>query len=109
MVRALAQEQLAGAGYRVLTAANGAEALALCRQTAATITLLVTDVIMPGLNGKELFEQLSITRPALRVVYISGYSDDILGHQGVLTPGTHFIAKPFTLHSFLRVVEGALR
>jgi PAS domain S-box-containing protein len=108
MVRALAEEQLAGRGYHVLTAADGPRALALVRNSAAEITLLVTDVIMPGMNGKELYEALCPLRPGLRVVYISGYSDDILGHQGVLTPGTHFIAKPFTLHSFLRVVEAAL-
>jgi two-component system cell cycle sensor histidine kinase/response regulator CckA len=95
-VRAIARDTLERAGYRVLPAANGAEALAIAATHTDAIDLLVTDVIMPGMNGRELAEALSVARPGLRVLFASGYSGNLLLDQGALAPGVTLLDKPFT-------------
>src|SRR5207249_3027696 len=81
-VRDLVQRVLRGEGYDVLTARDGAEALALCGRHGGTIDLLVTDLIMPSLGGTELVARLAPRRPGMRVLYLSGYSEDVLEEQG---------------------------
>ncbi len=93
-VREMVAETLRGRGYEVLAASSGRDALTAAR-AHETIDLLVTDLIMPGMNGAELAEQLQIDRPDVEVLYMSGYLDDDLLHRD-LSPGRNFLAKPFT-------------
>jgi len=83
-------------GYQVLTAGTPADALRLAEKHPGEIHLLVTDVIMPGLNGKELSERLRALYPELRCLFMSGYTDDVIAHLGILDEGVHFISKPFS-------------
>ncbi len=94
-VRRQARRVLAERGYRVIEAANPAAALAAV-EGGGRIDLLLTDVVMPGMSGRELAERLSSAHPALRVLYMSGYTDEAIVHHGVLLPGTHFLQKPFS-------------
>jgi len=94
-LRRLAGQVLRASGYRVLEAASGEEATALCRRFGVAIPLLITDVIMPGINGRTLADRLRDMRPGLKVLYISGYTEDLLELQGPLAPGTAFLQKPF--------------
>ena len=95
-VRAIAKRILEGCGYTVLTAANGEEALSVSQGHAGPIHLLLTDVVMAKLGGPALAARLSASRPATRVLFISGHTDDRLGRHGVLEEGTNFLGKPFT-------------
>jgi PAS domain S-box-containing protein len=95
-VRAIAREALERAGYHVLAAPDGASALALAEGHIGTIDILVTDVIMPGMNGRELAETLGALRPGLPVLFASGYTDNVLADQGALPPGVALLDKPFT-------------
>ena len=95
-LRTVAKRALEAAGYTVLVAAGGQEALLACARHKGEIHLLLTDVVMPGMNGRAVARELSLTRPGLKVLYMSGYTDSAIGHHGVLTPGTHFLGKPFT-------------
>ena len=95
-VRAIAREALERAGYQVLAAANGAAALALASAHEGAIDLLLTDVIMPGMNGRELAATLTRRRPGLRVLFASGYTDNVLVGQDALAPGVTLLDKPFT-------------
>jgi len=94
---AMAYEMLERLGYSVLAANNVEEAIRLARDHAADIDLLMTDVIMPGLSGKALAEKITTVQPSIRVLYISGYTADVIAHHGVLEAGVHFLAKPFSL------------
>ncbi len=96
LVRALARDILEASGYRVLEAAHGLEALTICQQHEGPIHLMLTDVVMPHMNGRELFERLMPLRPRTRVLYMSGYAEAGIVHDGVIDPGTSFIPKPFT-------------
>ncbi|HTN77096.1 MAG TPA: PAS domain S-box protein [Pirellulaceae bacterium] len=96
MVRALAKRILESQGYRVLEAEHGEAALTLSQAYPHPIDLLVTDVIMPGVSGRQLAEQILVKRPELRVLYISGYTDNTISHHGVLDPEVAFLQKPFT-------------
>jgi two-component system cell cycle sensor histidine kinase/response regulator CckA len=95
-VREVAARALREGGYRVLAASGAGEAMELAARAPGPVDILVTDVIMPGVNGKALAQELLLRRPAMRVLFVSGYADDILGRQGVLEPGVEFLAKPFT-------------
>jgi PAS domain S-box-containing protein len=96
-VRLLAHRLLSQQGYRVLEATNGVEALHVAQEHGGEkIHLLLTDVVMPQMGGKELADQLKIFRPDVKVLYTSGYTDDAIVHHGVLEPGTHFLQKPFS-------------
>jgi CheY-like chemotaxis protein len=95
-VRNLAVKVLQSYGYRVLAAADGSEAMAVARAHAGRIHLLLTDVVLPGINGKELSEQLLALQPELKVLFMSGYPADVIGLRGILEPGVAYIPKPFT-------------
>ncbi|MCL5742376.1 MAG: response regulator, partial [Acidobacteria bacterium] len=95
-VRTLAIKILEKAGYRLLVAADPAEALRLVGSFSETIDLMITDVIMPGMSGRDLARELETSRPSMQVLYISGYTDNAIVHHGVLEAGLHFVQKPFT-------------
>jgi PAS domain S-box-containing protein len=106
MVRNLAQQILTMHGYTVLAAANAGEALFICREHQGPIQLLLTDVVMPGISGKELAEQVAKLRPDTRVLYMSGYTDQAIVHHGILDGDIAFLGKPFTPNALvLKVVE----
>jgi PAS domain S-box-containing protein len=108
MVRTLALRILEKQGYRVLTAANGEDAGKLCRNAQWMVDLLLTDVIMPRMNGRELFNTLKEMQPNLKVLFMSGYTDDVVARHGILEVGTNFLAKPFTIREIARAVRRAL-
>jgi two-component system cell cycle sensor histidine kinase/response regulator CckA len=101
-------EVLGVQGYRVLAAANGAEALELAKRQKEPIHLLVTDVIMPGISGSQLADQLMAARPEMKVLYISGYPEDAIARHGVLAPGEFFLQKPFPPSLLLRTLREVL-
>ncbi len=106
-VRDLAQRILTKYGYRTLTV-NGGRA---CREILAQrhdFDLLLTDVVLQDTNGKDLYEQVRTTCPGIRVLYMSGYTDDVIGHHGVLEEGISFIQKPFSIEDLLKKVRSAL-
>jgi two-component system cell cycle sensor histidine kinase/response regulator CckA len=96
ILRRLTKGLLEKAGYRVLEAENARNALAAARAHQGTIHLLLADVVMPGGSGRELARQLAESRPDMKVLYVSGYTDDAIVHHGMLEPGLNFLAKPFT-------------
>ncbi len=108
-LRRLAERALKSAGYKVLAAANGGEASLLLERFAGPVHLLLTDVVMPGINGRELAERLGEGRQDMRVLFSSGYTDDIILHHGVLDDLTHFISKPYTLAALTSKVREVLR
>jgi two-component system, cell cycle sensor histidine kinase and response regulator CckA len=108
MVRKLAADILRAKGYQVLVAKNGDEATEICKTHSHPIHLLLTDVIMPGMNGKEVAEMVRSFQPEIEVLYMSGYTDDIIVHHGVLETGTSFIEKPFTAGALTRKVHEVL-
>jgi two-component system, cell cycle sensor histidine kinase and response regulator CckA len=95
-VRRVVVHMLQQLGYDVLTAASGAEAMRLCGETERHIHLLLTDVVMPKMSGKELADRLCGNLPGLKVLFVSGYTGSVIIHHGVLDPGTHFLQKPFS-------------
>ena len=107
-VRAVARDTLEAAGYVVLPAANATEVLGLTADGSRRIHLLVTDVVMPQVSGRELAERLVPAYQDLRVLYISGYTDDTILRHGVLAAGTAFLQKPFTPWALLRKVREVL-
>ena len=108
LVRVLVRKTLTQAGYRVLEAGGGEEALRLAARHDGTIHLLVTDVVMPGMSGRELMRRLAEVRPNVKVLYMSGYSDEAVERHGVLDPGTAFMQKPFTPSVLARRVREVL-
>lgn len=96
-VRDLGYQALTVFGYRVLAAKDGPDALELLSSYDDTIHVLLTDVIMPGMNGRELYEKAIETLPDLRVLYMSGYTDNVIAHHGILKDGVQFIQKPFSV------------
>jgi signal transduction histidine kinase/CheY-like chemotaxis protein len=107
-VRDLARDILHRQGYTVLEAENGDEALRIGRQHPGPIHLLVTDVVMPRMGGRELAEHLTAGRDETRVLYVSGYTDDVLVHRDVLSTATAFLEKPFTPTSLASKVREVL-
>jgi PAS domain S-box-containing protein len=95
-VRGLARDVLVESGYTVLEAATAEEAVRICEEHESPISLLLSDVVMPKLSGPQLAQRLVDLRPEIRVLYMSGYTDEAIVHHGVLEPGTAFIEKPFT-------------
>jgi signal transduction histidine kinase len=108
VVREMATEILRDSGYQVLEAKHGHEALTLGRQHAGVIHLMLTDVVMPQMSGRQLAEQLTPLRSEMKVLYMSGYTDDAIVHHGVLEEGTAFIGKPFTPSALARKVRELL-
>jgi two-component system cell cycle sensor histidine kinase/response regulator CckA len=107
-LREVAGRILSGAGYKVLTAEGGAQALALAGAHEGAIDLLVSDVVMPGMLGKELAERLVAVRPETRVLFMSGYAQPVLASQGTLDPGVVLLEKPFTAADLLGAVRRRL-
>ena len=95
-VRGLAVEVLASLGYTVLSAADAPEALALAAEHGGPIDLVLTDVVLPGLNGKQLVECLKALHPESKVLFSSGYSQEVIAHRGVLDRDVAYIAKPYS-------------
>jgi len=109
LVRQLIREVLGGSGYRVIEAAKGADALEIAKGRAAgTIHLLLTDVVMPGLGGPDLAKGVTGLHPGIRVLFMSGYTENGIVHHGRLDPGTEFLAKPFTPDALLRRIRSLL-
>jgi len=108
IVRNLSRQILETCGYEVKEAADGIEALAICRQTDCKIDLLLTDVVMPKMSGRQLVEHLVDLRPEIKVLYMSGYTDDAIFRQGVIQTGTNFIQKPFTFNTLAQKVRESL-
>jgi two-component system, cell cycle sensor histidine kinase and response regulator CckA len=109
MVRCISQEFLKDLGYTVLVAADGAEALAICEKQSRPVDLVVTDVVMPHMSGRELVDKLSNIWPGQRVLYMSGYTDDAVVRYGVLKAGMNFIQKPFTPAALAQKLRESLR
>ncbi len=107
-LRAVARKILTKRGYRVLEAGNADQALHVLAGHPQAIHLLLTDVIMPGRNGRELATEVQRLRPEIKVLYVSGYTDNVIVHHGVLDAGVAFLAKPFTPESLARKVREVL-
>jgi two-component system cell cycle sensor histidine kinase/response regulator CckA len=107
-VRRMASRALATQGYAVLESGNGAEALEVLARAERHIDLVLTDVVMPVLNGRELGERLAAERPKLRVLFMSGYTDDDIVRRGLLRPGSPFLQKPFMPAELARKVREVL-
>lgn len=95
-IRRLAERSLIANGYAVLTAADGREALKVLEQYAKPVDLLVTDVVMPGMSGRELAQEIARRNMARRTLFVSGYTDDAIARHGILEPGLAFLYKPFS-------------
>jgi PAS domain S-box-containing protein len=108
MVRTLACSMLESLGYQVLSAENPDRCIELVKNYLSTINLLLTDVVMPRMNGKDLYDRLHRMRPDLKVIFMSGYTSNVIGHHGVLDQGTHFIQKPFSIHTLSEKVRHVL-
>jgi two-component system, cell cycle sensor histidine kinase and response regulator CckA len=94
-VRSMARSVLASQGYQVLEAPNGAEALLQASLYQAPLHLLVTDVVMPGMNGPQLAQAIKESHPEIKVLFLSGFTDEILAAQGLLEKGPPFLKKPY--------------
>jgi DNA-binding response OmpR family regulator len=98
-LRELTNIVLSELGYRVLSAGDGEEALRIAGQGDVKIDLLVSDVVLPNLNGKALSEKLSASYPGLKTLFVSGYTEEAISHHGVLDPGIAFLQKPFPVYA----------
>ena len=107
-LRKLTKRMLESAGYTVLTAANGEEALLLLERYEKPLHLMVTDVVMPGMSGRTLAERFDAIRPGMKVLYMSGYTDDVVVRHGVLDKGMPFLGKPFAVVELTRKVREVL-
>lgn len=104
----LAQVILEGLGYRVLTAGTPADALRLAEEHGGELHLLLTDVVLPGFNGKELAHRLLLRHPALKCLFMSGYTANVIAHRGILEDGIHFIQKPFSRDQLAEKIREAM-
>jgi PAS domain S-box-containing protein len=107
-VREVTRAQLESLGYRVLSCANAAEALVVAAAHAERLDLLLTDVVMPGMNGRELAARLGERRPGLRVLFTSGYGEEVISRHGVLEPGVLLLEKPYAVPKLATLVRKAL-
>jgi CheY-like chemotaxis protein len=107
-LRELARELLETKGYTVLEAANGADAIQVAEKYGKPIHLLLTDVVMPGMDGSKLAERMGHSYPGIKVLYMSGYTDDAIVHHGVLDSGITLLQKPFTRESLTHKVREVL-
>jgi PAS domain S-box-containing protein len=107
-LRRLISRTLESTGYKVITAASGDEALRLLEQHHEPVHLMVTDVVMPGMSGRSLAERLDQLRPEMKVLYMSGYTDDVILRHGVLDAGVPFVNKPFRVDDLIRTIRQTL-
>ena len=108
MIREMLCESLEEIGYTVLAAGDATEAIERCRNHGGAIHLLLADVVLPAMGGRELAQELSALRPEMKVVFMSGYTDDAVVRHGVFTSTMRFLQKPFTLIGMARKVREAL-
>jgi signal transduction histidine kinase len=108
LVREITARTLRSGGYRVLVAGSGAEALEVTARLEGRLHLLVTDVVMPGLDGRSLADELQRRKPGVRVLYVSGYTQDVISHHGVLDTGVELLPKPFSSGALLARVRAIL-
>lgn len=108
MVRNITSQLLIKEGYKVIVFDKGQDCIEFVKSTNNHIDLLISDVIMPDMNGRDLYENLSYLKPALKVLYISGYDSNIIAHQGILEGGVHFLQKPFTADALAGKVREAI-
>jgi two-component system cell cycle sensor histidine kinase/response regulator CckA len=104
----IVQRLLESRGYTVVVATGPLDALEIARRDPRPLDLLLTDVIMPQMSGKQLAEHMAALRPGLRTLYMSGYTDDAISHHGVLDPGVEFLPKPITANRLLAMVRRVL-
>ena len=107
-IRTLICEVLEKLGYAVHKAGSGAEALQLCEQYPGRIDLVISDVVMPSMGGRELAALLASSRPEIKILFMSGYTDNAILHHGVLAPRTAFLEKPFMTQTLARKVREVL-
>jgi len=107
-VRGLVEVILTAHSYKVLTTDSASDAIAICRESAERIDLLLTDVVMPGISGPELAKELVSLRPGLKVIYMSGYAGEHLAEQGVTSEGVTLLQKPFTSSALQEKVRQVL-
>jgi CheY-like chemotaxis protein len=107
-LRAVIREILEGTGYTVLDSADPDEALFKVNTLETPLQLLLTDVVMPGMSGSDLATSVRVARPEIKVLFMSGYTDEAMGLHGMLAPGTNFIQKPFAADVLLRKVREAI-
>ena len=108
MVRKMVCETLAAFGYHVIEAQNGHEGLQRVSEYGGPIHLLLTDVVMPEMDGRELYQNVIATHPDVKVLYMSGYTDDVIVHHGILEEGIYFLQKPFTVRGLIQKVRQVL-
>jgi len=107
-VRQLVRDTLAGRGYDVLEAGNGETGIAAATRHQGNIDLVITDVMMPGMGGREMVQELIKARPGTKVLYLSGYTEDAILNDGSVDKAAAFLQKPFTLQSLSRKVREVL-
>ena len=107
-VRNLAVRILKKQGYNVLEASQGLDAFLICEEHEEPMHLLLTDVVMPKMSGRELADRIVSIHPEIKVLYMSGYTDNAIAHHGILEKGTNFIQKPFTVDGLARKVREVL-
>ena len=107
-VRNLARDILVGAGYRVLEAEDGESALRIAEEHSGAIHVVLTDVMMPGINGKQLGDRLLALYPDIKTIFMSGRAAEVISDAGVLIPVDAFVAKPFTVERLLNKVRERL-
>jgi two-component system cell cycle sensor histidine kinase/response regulator CckA len=107
-LRLLVQELLESAGYTVLDADAPHKALSIVQSTPGPIHLVLTDMVMPRMNGQELAKRIALLKPEARFIFMSGYLDQAMGDEGTLEPGALFLQKPFTMDALMRTMRRAL-
>ena len=107
-IRELYIKLLEEVGYTVIPAADGRDALDRLIEHKASVDILISDVVMPTMNGKDLKGRIEKLKPGIKVLYMSGYTADVIAHRGVLSEGAHFIQKPFSVNALARKVREVL-
>ena len=108
ILRNLAKSVLERQGYKVLNAKDAKEAFSLFMKSRDNIDLLLTDLVMPGISGKQLADQLKPVLPSMRILYMSGYNEEVVDNHGILTEGVNFIRKPFGCDDLARKVHDVI-
>lgn len=108
LVREMASQMLAEIGYTVIQARSPEDAIEICRKGEVRIDLVLTDVVMPGMNGKEMVDEILTRAPDMKVLFMSGYTSDLVAQRGVVDEGRHFIQKPFDLRSLNEKIRETL-
>jgi two-component system, cell cycle sensor histidine kinase and response regulator CckA len=109
LVREMAMQMLIESGYTVIKAKDPADAIEICRKGEVQIDLILTDVVMPVMNGKEMVDAIEKFRPDIKVLFMSGYTSDLVAQRGVVDSGRHFIQKPFSVYSLNQKIRETLR